>query len=170
MDDIAEIVGIARPNLYRYFPNKQSLIRRVLADETRRINASRRTRIPIKGATGPLIARSMVDGLRLALEDEYLMALLTHENVGGAEAAMADPEHDAGRLDFWAPILAHGRRRREIRPDLTDVQIVRWFGAVQLMFLENRQLYPDLAAMAEHVEAFVVPAVLQPSRGRASAG
>ena len=37
---------------------------------------------------------------------------------------------------------------------------MRWFGAVQLTFLENRELYPDLAAVADHVETFVVPSVL----------
>ena len=54
-----------------------------------------------------------------------------------------------------------GRRAGgELRDGLTDAQIVRWFGAVQLTFLENRELYPDLAAVADHIETFVVPSVL----------
>jgi AcrR family transcriptional regulator len=163
MDDIAEIVGIARPNLYRYFPNKQALVGRVITAESELISAERRQRIPIEGPVGPLIARWMLDGMRLSLEDEYVMALMAPRNITGSEAAMTDPEHDAGRLTFWGPILAHGRRRGEIRADLTDAQIVRWFGAVQMTFLEHRQLYPTLEAMAEHVTAFVVPSVLVPA-------
>ncbi len=124
-DDIAELVGIARPDLYRYFPNKQALVRTVLHDESRQINDARCARIPIKGPPGALISRSMIDGLRMALEDEHIMALMAHENVGGAASVLADDEHDTVRMEFWQPILDHGRRRGEIRSDLTNRQVVR---------------------------------------------
>ena len=67
---------------------------------------------------------------------------------------------DDVRMEYWRPILAHGRARGELRAELTDEQIVHWLGVVQMLFLENLELYPDLAAVVEHVDGFVVPSLM----------
>lgn len=159
MDDIAEVVGIVRPNLYCYFPSKEAVIQAVMVEESRRINLTRRATIAIEGPVAPVIARSIIDGLAQALDDEYLMDLMTRENVDVAAASLGETEPYDVRAEYWQPILDHGRRRNEIRPDLDDHQIVRWLGSVQLLFLESRALYPDIDAIAADVHAFVVPSI-----------
>ena len=140
MDDIAEAVGIARPNLYRDFLSKGSLVKRVTIEEARRINAARRANIVIRGPVAPIISRSIIDGIAMARADDYLTELMTHENAAMAARAIADHGPDDVRMEYWRPILAHGRARRELRTGLTDEQIVHWLGVVQMLFLENQEL------------------------------
>lgn len=159
MDDIAKEVGIARPNLYRYFPNKAALASAVSAAESERINVHRRRRLPIEGSTAALIERSIVMGLELALTDDYLAELMAQDN---RELVPATLEATDTRSAYWQPIFDHGRSRGELRSDLTDDDIIRWLGSVQLHFLSNRDLYPTIDEIARDVRMFVVPGLLQP--------
>ena len=157
MDDIARRVGIVRPNLYRYFPSKEALAAAVSAEESRRINAIRRKRLPVRGPVSELIASSIVLGLQLALEDEYLLDLLGLENRELVPETMATA---AARSEYWQPIFKHGRDRRELRTDLTDDDLMRWLSAIQLHFLSNRELYPTIDDIERDVRLFVVPSVV----------
>ncbi len=158
MDDIAKEVGIARPNLYRYFPNKAALASAVSAAESERINEYRRARLPIEGPTADLIEQSIVMGLELALADDYLAELMAQDN---RELVPATLEATDTRSAYWQPIFDHGRSRGEIRDDTTDDDLVRWLGSVQLHFLSNRELYPTIAEITRDVRMFVVPGLLQ---------
>lgn len=158
MDDIAQLTGIVRPNLYRYFPSKEAVAAAVSAEESRRINSLRRKQLPIRGPVGELIARSIVLGLRLAMEDEFILELLRLENRELVPETMAAA---AARYEYWQPIFDHGRARGELRPDLGDDDLMRWLGAIQLHFLSNRDLYPTLEDIERDVRLFVVPSVTQ---------
>ncbi len=157
MDDIATEVGIARPNLYRYFPNKAAVASAVSAAESDRINRHRRERIPIEGATADLIERSIVMGLELALDDDYLAALMRRDN---SDLVPETIRANDRRIAYWAPIFEHGRSRGELRADLTDDDLLRWLSATQLHFLSNRELYPSIDVIAREVRLFVVPALI----------
>lgn len=158
MDDIAKEVGIARPNLYRYFPNKAAVASAVSARESERINRHRRQLLPIQGPTATLIERSIVMGLELALTDDFLAELMTRDN---SDLVPATIEAADTRLDYWQPIFDHGRARGDLRDDLTDADLLRWLSSVQLHFLSQRELYPTIDHIAADVSMFVVPALLQ---------
>lgn len=157
MDDIAKEVGIVRPNLYRYFPNKAALASAVSAAESARINDHRRRRIPVEGPTAAIIERSLVMGLELALADGYLVELMTRDNRELVVATIAD---DEVRHAYWRPIFEHGRARGELRDDATDDDLLRWLSSIQLHFLSNRELYPTVDEIARDVRMFVVPALV----------
>ncbi|MEM7287521.1 MAG: helix-turn-helix domain-containing protein [Actinomycetota bacterium] len=157
MDDIAKEVGIARPNLYRYFPNKAALASAVSAAESARINDRRRSQIRIEGPTASLIERSVVMGLELALADDYLVDLMTSDNQELVPATIEDTDT---RYDYWRPIFEHGRARGELRDDTTDDDLLRWLSSVQLHFLSNRELFPSIVEIARDVRMFVVPAMV----------
>jgi AcrR family transcriptional regulator len=163
MDDIAQRVGIVRPNLYRYFPSKEAVAAAVSAEESRRINDIRRKRLPVKGPAGDLIAASIVLGLQLALEDEYIVDLLRMENRDLVPETIAAA---TVRYEYWQPIFEHGRARGELRSDLSDDDLVRWLSAVQLHFLSQRALYPTIEDIERDVRLFVVPSITNPSTSR----
>lgn len=125
MDDIATEVGIVRPNLYRYFPTKAAIVSAVSTAESHRINAHRRERIEIEGPVASIIEASIIMGIELALVDGHLSELMMREN--GALAA-ATVEASEARREYWRPIFEHGRRRGELRTDVTDDDLVRWLG------------------------------------------
>jgi AcrR family transcriptional regulator len=160
MDDIAQRVGIVRPNLYRYFPSKEAVAAAVSAEESRRINEIRRERLPVEGPVGDLIAASIVLGLQLALEDEHIVDLLRLENRDLVPETIAAA---TVRYEYWQPIFEHGRARGELRSDLTDDDLIRWLSSVQLHFLEQRALYPTIDDIERDVRLFVVPSITNPS-------
>jgi AcrR family transcriptional regulator len=160
MDDIAQRVGIVRPNLYRYFASKEAVAAAVSAEESQRINDVRRERIPIDGPVGDLIAASIVLGLELALEDEYIVDLLRMENRDLVPETIAAA---AVRYEYWRPIFEHGRARGELRSDLSDEDLIRWLSTVQLHFLSQRALYPTIEDIERDVRLFVVPSITNPA-------
>ena len=163
MDDIAQRVGIVRPNLYRYFPSKEAVAAAVAAEESQRMNDIRRERLPVEGPVGDLIAASIVLGLQLALEDEYIIDLLSMENRDLLPETIAA----AGvRYEYWQPIFQHGRARGELRSDLSDDDLMRWLSMVQLHFLSQRALYPTIDDIERDVRLFVVPSITNPSTSR----
>ncbi|MHB8672011.1 MAG: TetR/AcrR family transcriptional regulator [Acidimicrobiales bacterium] len=113
MDDIAQRVGIVRPNLYRYFPSKEAVAAAVSAEESQRINDIRRERLPMRGPVGDLIAQSILLGLSLAQEDEYILDLLRLENRELVPETLATASI---RYQYWRPIFDHGRSRVNFVP------------------------------------------------------
>jgi len=163
MDDIAQRVGIVRPNLYRYFPSKEALAATASAEESRRLNERRRKRLPVKGPVGELIAGSIVLGLQLALEDEYIVDLLSMEN---RDLVPETINAAAVRYEYWQPIFEHGRARGELRSDLSDEDLMRWLSTIQLHFLSQRALYPTIDDIEREVRLFVVPSIVKRSPSR----
>lgn len=162
MDAIADEAGIARPNLYRYFPNKEELILQVILREFRATHAERSRRLEISGPVGPLLCEALLLGFEIAREDELVsfnmgpdVVELTAKLLSSHEAVF---EVEA---EYWAPLLAHGRERTEIKDSMTDRDVIRWFLANQFMFFAHPEFFAGTAEVRDRVERFVVPAVLQ---------
>ena len=161
MDDIAKAVGIARPNLYRYFPSKEALVLAVTARNSQRIHASRRDQLPIDGPVAELLERSLTMAVEEMLADPFAGDLMTSPDQGLMAAAM---EHTDDRLAYWQPIFDHGRERGELRSDLSDEDLLHWLTTMQLHFMTNPQMYPTIDEITRDVRRFVVPAMLALSR------
>jgi AcrR family transcriptional regulator len=161
MDDVAHVVGIARPNLYRYVPNKSSLIALVVLAETKKTDDVRRRVLPVEGPVGPLIIESLALGVELAREDDVLLALSTGNHPVATRLAATNTDNDLPRRDYWFPIFEHGRARGELRDDLTNDEIRRWIGLMTILFIQNEELFPDTDSVRQHAERFVVPALLR---------
>jgi AcrR family transcriptional regulator len=164
MDDIAVAAGVARPNIYRYFPNRESLVLEVLVAEIRAANEERRQVIPVIGPVCDLLVESLALGAERARADELLTSTLrdgldvTARIIGG-DRRIIDVE-----LEYWAPLLAHGRARREILPQLSDERIIRWFMAFHFLSASRPELLNgDVRAW---IADFVVPPLLLPEPPR----
>jgi len=164
MGDIAAAAGLQRPNLYRYFPNKEALVLEALLRETRAVHAERRARVRLAGPVGPLLVESLVSGQALARGDELIRFAMTGET---AELTAALVRSETLLFDvekaYWEPLLAYGRERGELRDDLADDEIVRWFFVSQFLMFSHEDFFPA-EAVRHQVERFVVPAVLADPR------
>ena len=161
MEDIAAEVGVHRPRLYRFFPTKESLISAVIVRETRKIHQQRRDRFPISGPLEPLLVEVLVLGYRLCIEDEFVRFNMASDAVDLTNGVVAnDPAIQEAEDEYWDEVLAYGRERGELREDLGNRRIVRWFLMMQMTFLERTESFPDEDTVREWMRDLVVPAVL----------
>jgi AcrR family transcriptional regulator len=160
MEDIAAEVGLHRPRLYRYFPTKESLIGAVIVRETRKIHEQRRARYPLRGPLAPLLVDVLVLGYRMCLEDEFVRFNMASDAVDLTTGVVAsDPAIQDAEDEYWDEVLAYGRARGELRPDLSNRRIIRWFLLMQMAFLERTEAF-DADTVRDWMRDFVVPAVL----------
>jgi AcrR family transcriptional regulator len=162
MEDVAEAVGIARPNLYRYFPNKESLVLEVLLEEVRAIHRRRRERLTLKGPVAPLLVEAVVLGFEEAHNNEMFALLMAGDTVDFTDlfSGSTDTFH-AVESEFWAPIFDHGRSRGELREGLTNAEMVRWVSFASFLFVGRDEFRRAPDAVRYYTERFVVPALLR---------
>lgn len=160
LDDIANLAGVARPNLYRYFDSRKDLVLEVLVDEIRRTNAARWRKLTLAGPVRPLIESSLVLGHEIAHDDYLARVGYTTEALAiTADLVSAEPRILDAQYEYWGPLLEYGRARREIAPQLTNERIVRWFLAAHVLLTERPELVPD-ADVGAWFRDFVVPPVV----------
>jgi hypothetical protein len=63
--------------------------------------------------------------------------------------------------EFWEPLLAYARSRDELRTDLTDHDIIRWFFLVQYMLIINEPIFRDRAEIRHYLRRMVAAAILR---------
>jgi AcrR family transcriptional regulator len=160
MDEIAAMVGLARPNLYRYVGSRQELLCAVLVAEIRDINAARWTRVKLAGPVRSVILDSLLAGHDIANDYIARVALVGEARSITAEVLSQEPGIVAAEYEFWGPVLEYGRARGEIAPHLPNEHIVRWFQTSQVLVSEHPELIPD-GDLAAWFGNFVVPPVLR---------
>lgn len=158
MDDIATAAGIARPNIYRYFANRKALVLEVLVAEIEASNAERRRALPIIGPVRELLVESLVMGAERVRANKLLTATLKDGLDVAAQVVSGDRRILDVEFEYWAPLLAHGRARREITPHLSDERIVRWFMTFHFLAASRPELVDD--DVRSWIADFIVPPVL----------
>jgi AcrR family transcriptional regulator len=171
MEDVAERVGLARPNLYRFVPSKDELINLVQVQHTVRMDEERRRRIPLKGPVADILVESFVIGIELVKQDDPFLA--TSISMDAHVRRLAESEgsdHVTPRPDYWYPIFDYGRSRGEIRPDLKNEEILHWIASQSVLFSERSELFGDEARRRWYTANFVISAILvSPQEHRSSA-
>jgi AcrR family transcriptional regulator len=161
MEDVANEVGIARPNLYRYYPTKDLLVQQVLLEEVRVVHRSRLERLVLKGPVGPILVEAIVSGFEEARQDEVLSSMMASDAVPCTAAQMgASRAFQAVEAEFWGPLLEYGRERNEIRDELINSDIVRWVSFVQFLFFERSEFFHSVDSVRHYSKHFVVPSLI----------
>jgi len=161
LNAVASRLGLTTMAVYRYFPNKEAVVLEVLMRETRAVHAERRARVRLSGPVGPLLVESLVSGQELARTDELIRFAMSGETAQlTADLVRSETLLFNEEKAYWEPLLAYGREREELRDDLSDEEIVRWFFVSQFLMFSHEDFFPPEAVRAQ-VERFVVPAVLK---------
>jgi len=160
LDMIAADVGIARPNLYRYFRDKTELLSDILNIEAKAINAERWANTKRLRTFANRVITSLELAARLVHDDPFWSALNSPDNVPyTALVASEDPGILATNEQYWLPILEQAHRSGELRPNLDFVEVMRWMLGLEFMFIERRELFPDSKNVRRYAEVFVIPAL-----------
>ena len=160
MDMIAEDAGIARPHIYRYFKDKADLVSAVMIAEAAGINLERLKKL--KGVTD---TKELVIGSFEAIVDVVHANPFWHASAGAddiplsAHAMMLDPVIHGIREEYWGPILDAAEEAQMLRPDLDRSLTLAWMIALEIMFVERRELFTKGSDTRPYVEAFVLPSL-----------
>jgi AcrR family transcriptional regulator len=161
LEAIAAEAGILRPHLYRYFRDKSALVSAVVAAETAEINERRRALVARERGFANRVVRALELAVEIVHGDPFWSTLAAPGNVPyTAYAAARDPALVASNVEFWEPIFDDALAAGELRVDLDREELLTWLLGLQFLFLERREIFPQVGDVGRYVRLFVVPALV----------
>ncbi len=162
MGDIATEADIARPTVYRYFPNKEALVLEVMIRHIRAENAKIRKRIRLVGTGRDVILRCLLLQFREQRPKEQPGSLLRTEPTHKlARRTATSPEVLQAAKELWADILAYAAERGELRADLDVDGAIRWMTMLVHVSLALPELMPGDDQLEAYLDKFVVQALVR---------
>jgi AcrR family transcriptional regulator len=152
LSHIAEASGIRRPHLYRHFANKDDILVALIVDDLRRAHVARRARLPLGGPTRELVVESILIGREMAGRGGFAdlgVPLETTFRLVREWPVLLDVESE-----YWGDIIAAGRQRGDVRPDIDVRDVSRWILFLQTsLFAFGEQYFGG--DLRRHLELFV---------------
>lgn len=163
IEDVAELAGISRPLVYRYFSNKEELIDAVLLDGVR----STAQRLAPRIAEHETFEEAIVEGsvLLVTAGRNNPTPFTATGSIRAADLPATIARHSnhirTMAVDVWHPVHTKARANGEVRDSVDEEQLSDWLACVHLMFL----LRPDIDEdeIRHYMKTFVVPALVPPS-------
>jgi AcrR family transcriptional regulator len=163
MDDIAREAGLQRPNLYRYFANKDAIIVEVILRDISKLSVRLRESLRFRGPA-PEVLLSALNLMLVALQENPFAQILhrpEHIHTIVHLAATSDTVFESAGQSYWGAIFEYAQRRGELRENIDPRAFIRWIVFVTLFCF----LYPDALGSKDdlsfYLETFVVDAMLK---------
>jgi AcrR family transcriptional regulator len=160
VEDIAAEVGIARPNIYRYFASKDAILHAVVLNQMAKHQAMLAERFPFEGPAADIIIGWLVGGVYDAAPEAVALTRSGSTRITARELA-SSPEI----LDFirrhWEPLLEYAHRRGELRPGVDVEAAAKWLMFLQFSYLALPELTPRRAELESELRAFVLPGLVR---------
>jgi AcrR family transcriptional regulator len=145
MNDVARTAGCSRGSVYRYFPDRHSLVQAVLAQVSDRNIAEAEPAVRAQPSMAAKVAEAAVF-VRGLVEDEMTLGL--HEHPGEPQLATLrlaeDPRVFGQWVDFWIPFLEDARGAGEVRSDLDLRQASEWIMRILVSLVTVPSITVDL--------------------------
>jgi AcrR family transcriptional regulator len=165
MGDVAAAAGMSRGSVYFHFPDREALVRAVLARAAERFVRSSEQAVRSRRTLATQVAEAAVF-VRSHMHDEdarppgdqsdTLLATLLTANLEGMVASW---------VDFWQPFLAEAAARGEIRPGLDRREAAEWIVRIMLSLAVMPSAVVDLDD-PRAVRAFVARYIVHGLIGR----
>jgi AcrR family transcriptional regulator len=162
MDDIGKEAGVSRPTVYRYFGDRDALLRALI--ERRSLMLFERARTFILGHE--TFAEQIVEGLVYLVEhgrkDPIVRILVSPEHMELAMPLVGSSNLAAElTAEMWSPILRRAIDRGEIRADLDMAAVAEWLALVQFILVGRLDFArADDPGHRKMLKDFVLPAFL----------
>ena len=159
MDDIASEVGLSRPNVYRYFVDRDDLLielitrhARALVDRTRK-SISRQSNLPDQ------IVESVLYTAEHARRDPLTRHVIDPDGTSLGRRMIASGTTETMRCEMWDPVLDAAVANNELLPGLPRSDIHLWLGNVTKMVMRGLEDGDgDLRRYRSILRRFVAPA------------
>ncbi|HVW31520.1 MAG TPA: helix-turn-helix domain-containing protein [Acidimicrobiia bacterium] len=164
MDDIAGEAGLQRPNLYRYFANRDAIVVEVILRDIRRLSLRLGAVLRFSGPARAVLLSALevaIESLHESPFARHLRDRPEHIRTIVHLAASSDEVFASAVHASWAAIFDYAESRGELRRDIDPGAGIRWIIFVMFYCF----LYPEALGghdqVPTYLETFVVDAILE---------
>jgi AcrR family transcriptional regulator len=161
MGDIAEQAGMQRPHLYRHFESKEALIVSIIVRDSRALSQERLRRFPRRGRAATVFLKALMYGQERLAGTDFASYIARDDSDLLVRLLSTDSAFLEAEALWWNPALDYGRRRGEVRDDLTNAEIIQWFLLSQMTIFERRDMFASPDDVRRQLARFIIPAILR---------
>jgi AcrR family transcriptional regulator len=161
MDEIARTARVSRPLLYKMFGTKADLLKVVQERELARFHDHFSSTLRLEGPAGPLMVERLVQGVEMALSDEFAVSMLDYDQL--KSDPLSEPEMWlAAEGRFWLPLFGYAKERGELRDEVDPQEALRWLLFLLEMILRRfHEFFGSTEALRRFIEVYIVPALVK---------
>jgi AcrR family transcriptional regulator len=159
MDDVASEAGLTRPNVYRYFADRDDLLLELITRHARALLARARKSISRQGSLADQIVEKILYTADHARRDPLTRHLLDPDGTSLGKRMIASGTSAMCRAEMWDPLLDAAVANNELPPGLARSDIHMWLGDVTKMVMRGiEDGEGDVRRYRSILRRFVAPA------------
>ena len=159
MDDVACEVGLSRPNVYRYFSDRDDLLIELINRHARGLIARAHKSTSRQSSLPDQIVETVLYTAEHGRRDPLTRHVIEPDGTSLGRRMIASGTTEMMRAEMWDPILDAALANNELPPGLPRSDIHLWLGNVTLMVMRGLEDGEgDVRRYRSILRRFVVPA------------
>jgi len=137
MDDVACEVGLTRPNVYRYFADRDDLLIELITRHARALVARARKPISRQGSIADQIVETVLYTADHGRRDPLTRHVIDPDATSLGKRMIASGTTEMCRAEMWDPLLGAAVANNELPPGLARSDIHVWLSNVTKMVMRG---------------------------------
>jgi AcrR family transcriptional regulator len=159
MDDVACEVGLSRPNVYRYFADRDDLLIELITRHARALLARARKSISRQGSLADQIVEQVLYTADQGRRDPLTGHVIDPDGTSLGRRMIASGTSEMCRAEMWDPLLDAAVANNELPPGLPRADIHLWLSNVTKMVMRGLEEGDgDVRRYRSILRRFVAPA------------
>ena len=159
MDDVACEVGLSRPNVYRYFADRDDLLIELITRHARALLDRARKSISRQGSLADQIVETVLYTADHGRRDPLTRHVIDPDGTSLGRRMIASGTTEMCRAEMWDPLLDAAVANNELPPGLPRSDIHLWLGNVTVMVMRGLEDGEgDVRRYRSILRRFVAPA------------
>jgi AcrR family transcriptional regulator len=159
MDDVACEVGLSRPNVYRYFADRDDLLIELITRHARVLVDRARKSISRQGSLADQIVETVLYAADHARRDHLTRHIIDPDATSLGRRMNASGTTEMRRAEMWDPLLDAAVANNELPPGLPRSDIHLWLGNLTVMVMRGLEDSDgDVRRYRSILRRFVAPA------------
>jgi AcrR family transcriptional regulator len=159
MGDVASEVGLSRPNVYRYFADRDDLLIELITRHARALLGRARKSISWQSSLADQIVESVLYTADHGRRDPLTRHIIDPDGTSLGRRMIASGTSEMMRAEMWDPVLDAAVANNELPPGLPRSDIHVWLGDLMKMVMRGLEDGEgDVRRYRSILRRFVVPA------------
>ena len=159
MDDVAFEVGLSRPNVYRYFADRDDLLIELITRHARALLDRARKSISRQGSLADQIVETVLYTADHGRRDPLTRHVIDPDATSLGRRMIASGTTEMCRAEMWDPLLDAAVANNELPPGLPRADIHLWLSNVTKMVMRGLEEGDgDVRRYRSILRCFVAPA------------